>query len=636
MSVRGSAVVLSSLVATWAVACGPSASNSAVKAGDDGGPAAPTEGGAVGGDGGPGVDGGASRVDGGGPDAGDGGLGVDDIDDDLPLPPAAGIASTPPMGWNSWNSFSTSVSETLIERTADAMVASGMKDAGYQYINIDDGWATSISAAAPRAPDGTVLPDPTSFPDGIAPVAAYVHGLGLKLGIYSDRGTATCGSRVGSQGYEPQDAMAYAAWGVDYLKYDNCNASTDPATQEAQYQTMGSALAATGHPFVYSLCAWAFYEWGIGVGNLWRTTSDIQSLWGPAPTGGSILDNLLANRYFAAYAGPNKYMAAPAAGAATPAVSTPDGVAYGWNDPDMLEVGTPGLTDVENQSHFSMWAISAAPLIAGNDLRSMSATTTSILTNKEVIAINQDALGLQAFPVLISTDQTQSVWAKPLNESGARAVVLLNGSPGTTSLSFGLADIGLRAGSATVRDLVAHKDVGTLQGSYTAVNILPHGSVTLKVTGVEPPRPYGTAFLSDVAWTYAANGLGNVHRDESNTTNTAVSHTPISLRGALYAKGLGVDAPSFVIYRLAQKCTSFTADVGVDDAAGVHGSVVFEVWADGEKLFDSGIVTGASAVQTVQVALDGKRRLKLLVTNAGDGNALDRADWANAKVVCAP
>jgi alpha-galactosidase len=613
MSLRGSARALSSLVATLAVGCGSSSNNPAVKAGDDGGPAL-TEGGADGGDGGP---------------------GVDDIDDDLPLPPAAGVASTPPMGWNSWNSFSTSVSEALVERTADAMVASGMKDAGYRYVNIDDGWATPISAPAARAPDGTVLPDPASFPDGIGPVAAYVHSLGLKLGIYSDRGTATCGSRVGSQGYEPQDAMAYAAWGVDYLKYDNCNASTDPATQEMQYQAMGNALDATGHPFVYSLCAWAFYEWGIGVGNLWRTTTDIQSMW-TAPSGGSILGNLLSNRYFAAYAGPNKYMAEPAAGAANPAVSTPDGVAYGWNDPDMLEVGTPGLTDVENQSHFSMWAISAAPLIAGNDLTSMSAATTSILTNGEVIAINQDALGLQAYPVLMSSDQTQSVWAKPLNESGARAVVLLNGSPGTTSLSFGLADIGLRAGSATVRDLVAHKDLGTLQGSYTAVNVLPHASVTLKVTGVEPPRPYGTAFLSDLTWTYAANGLGNVHRDESDTTVTAVSGTPISLHGASYAKGLGVDAPSFIIYRLAQKCTSFTADVGVDDAAGGHGSVVFEVWADGEKLFDSGIVTGTSAAQTVQVALDGKRRLKLLVTNAGDGNALDRADWANAKVVCAP
>jgi alpha-galactosidase len=584
----------------------------------------------------------ASSIDGSSTDSGGGeagALGPDDIDDDLPLPLAAGIAPTPPMGWNSWNSFSSSVSETLIDQIADIFVSSGMKAAGYQYVNIDDGWGRSIAAPdgipqATRAADGTALTDPNNFPNGIKPVADYVHNAGLKLGIYSDRGTATCGSRVASGGYETQDATSYAAWGVDYLKYDNCNASTDLVIQQTQYQTMGSALGVTGRPFVYSLCAWSFYEWGVDLGSMWRTTTDIQAIW-TSPTGGSVFGNVMGNRSYAAYAGPNKYMAAPPQGAAG-AASTADGVPYGWNDPDMLEVGRQGLSDVENQSHFSLWAISASPLIAGNDLRIMSATTKSILTNQEVIAIDQDALGLQGVPVQLSSDQLQSVWAKPLNQSGARAVVLVNAGESTASLSFKLSDIGLRGGSATARDLVAQKDLGAFTDSYPAVNLAPHASVTLKVMGVEPPRPYGTAFLSDLAWTYAANGLGFVHRDESNSSSAPVTGTPIKLRGTAYTKGLGVDGPSYVVYRLAQKCTSFTATVGVDDAAGGYGSVVFQVWADGQKLFDSGVMTGMSPAQPVQVALDGMRRLNLLVTNAGDGNGQDRADWADAKVVCAP
>jgi alpha-galactosidase len=312
-------------------------------------------------------------------------------------------------------------------------------------------------------------------------------------------------------------------------------------------------------------------------------------------------------------------------------LSTPSSASYGWNDSDMLEVGNPGLTDIESQTHFSLWAITASPLLAGNDLRLMTPATKKILVNTEVIAINQDHLGLQGFPTRIDG----SVWAKPLNESGARAVVLVNQSAGSADVSFQLPEIGLRGGAAMVRDLIAQKDLGPIQDSYS-VHLLPHASATLKVNGTEPPRPHGTAYLSDLTWTYAANGLGSVHKDESNTSS-GPSGTPISLRGTSYTKGLGADAPSMIIYRLAQKCTSFSADIGVDDSARGQGSVVFQVWADGEKLFDTNTtVTGMSAVQKVTVPLDGKRRLKLLVTNAGDGNALDRADWANAQVVCAP
>jgi alpha-galactosidase len=575
-------------------------------------------------------------------DAGDAGsaplvLGPDDVDDDLPMPFAAGIAPTPPMGWNSWNTFAGGVSDTLIRQVADALVSSGMQAAGYQFVNIDDGWArTVVGGTLPnRDANGNILPDPTNFPNGIGPVADYVHMQGLKLGIYSDRGTATCGNKTASQGYEMQDATTFASWGVDYLKYDNCNATLDIQTQ---YQTMSASLAASGRPFVFSLCAWAFYEWGIGTGQLWRTTSDIQAAWNPPPGSvGSIFANVMASRYFAAYAGPMKYMANPSPGTTTAtAPSTPDGVAYGWNDADMLEVGAPALTATENQSHFSLWAVTAAPLIAGNDVRSMTASTQTILTNPEIIAVDQDALGLAAYPVWTSTDQTLSVWARPLNQTGARAVVLLNGGETSADVTFHLSDVGLRTATAQVRDLVAHQALPSIADSYTASAIPPHGTVTLEVNGVEPARPYGTAYLSDLQWIYVANGLGTVHKDEADTVVTPVSNTPLSLRGTTYPKGLGTDAPSSIIYRLAQKCHTFTAAVGVDDAAGGGGSVVFQVWSDGEKLFDSGIVTGQSPVQNVNVTLDGKRRLMLVTTNGGDGNGLDRADWAGAQVVCDP
>jgi alpha-galactosidase len=352
--------------------------------------------------------------------------GPSDVDDDFPLPLATGNAPTPPMGWNSWNEFHGGISETLIDSVADAFVSAGLKDAGYTYVNIDDTWSNK----AGRASDGSLQADPTKFPDGISAVADHVHAAGLKLGIYGDRGTATCGGYPGSQGYETQDAGSFASWGVDYLKYDNCNATLDVKTQ---YQAMATALMTTGRPFVFSLCAWQFYQWGVTTGNLWRTTGDISDLWS------SIYANLMNNRSYAAYAGPN-----------------------GWNDPDMLEVGVTddlvsyAVNHTEYQSHFSLWAIMAAPLIMGNDPTSLTKNPAiqAILTNKEVIALDQDALGLQGTQVWESGDGNLSVWAKPLNAEGTRGVVLLNAGAAPADVSFTLPLIGLAGGSAKVRDLV--------------------------------------------------------------------------------------------------------------------------------------------------------------------------------------
>jgi alpha-galactosidase len=529
------------------------------------------------------------------------------LDDYFPVPQAEGLAPTPPMGWSSWNAFQTNVTADLVKQIADAMVESGMKDAGYQYINIDDGWAL-----AERATDGTIQVDTTLFPDGIGAVADYVHGLGLKLGLYSSRGAFTCARRAGSAGYEQQDAESYAGWGVDYLKYDNCpgDDGADAATIQNQYGTMRDALKSLSRPIVYSLCAWNFFEWGLTTGQLWRTTTDIKDTWVPPPgsTTGSVTTNLRTNRALAAYAGPN-----------------------GWNDPDMLEVGNGQMSDTEYRAHFSLWAMMAAPLIAGNSLTTMSDATRQILTNQEVIAIDQDPLGLQGVPVRI--DGQLEVWAKPLNESGARAVVLFNLSGSPQDITARFADLGLGPGDPSVRDLWEHADRGTFTDSYTA-SVPSHGAVVLKVTGNEPPPPSGAVYVSDLGWTYAANFLGPVEKDMANGATAAGDGAPITLGGTSYPKGLGVAAPSLVIYRLGKACTSFSATVGLDAEAQGNGSVVFQVWADGEKLFDSGVLTRTATVP-VQVDVSGKQRLRLLVTNGADGSAWDRASWGDAKLDCA-
>jgi alpha-galactosidase len=559
---------------------------------------------------GPGVAGGAAGAGGNATAAGGYPIVTDDY---FPVPLAAGLAPTPPMGWSSWNAFACNVTADRVKAVADAMVSTGMKDAGYQYVNIDDCWAQTN-----RAADGTIQVDATRFPDGIASVADYVHGLGLKLGIYSSRGALTCGSRAGSLGHEQQDAETYAAWGVDYLKYDNCpyTDGSTPDQVQAEYQTMRDALRSVSRPIVYSLCAWNFFEWGLTTGQLWRTGTDIKDRW-EAPAGnpssdqGSFTRSLAINQVLAAYGGPN-----------------------GWNDPDMLEVGNGGMTEAEYRAHFSLWALMAAPLVAGNDLTKMSETTKQILTNQEVIAVDQDVLGLHGVPVRIYGDL--EVWAKPLNESGARAVALFNRSGSPADITARFSDVGLGPGDPSVRDLWQHADLGIASETYTAT-VPSHGVVMLKFKGNEPPIPAGTVYLSDLIWTYAANYLGPVEKDMSNGASAAGDGKPISLGGTQFAKGLGMSAPSLVIYRLGKACTSFSATVGIDDVAQGRGSVVAQVWADGEKLFDSGPLTGSgTSTATVSVDVTGKQRLRLLVTNDGDGVAWDRTSWGDAKLVCAP
>jgi alpha-galactosidase len=287
------------------------------------------------------------------------------------------------------------------------------------------------------------------------------------------------------------------------------------------------------------------------------------------------------------------------------------------------------MTDTEYRAHFSLWAMMAAPLIAGNNLATMSAADGAILTNQEVIAVDQDALGLQGVPVRV--DGQLEVWAKPLNESGGRAVILFNPSASAQDMTARFADLGLGPGDATVRDLWTHTDLGSFTDGYTA-NVPSHGVVMLKVKGSEPPAPSGLVFVSDLVWTYAANYQGAVGKDTRD--GVAGNPVPITLGGTSFTKGLGVIAPSLVIYRLGKACTHFTATVGLDGDAQGNGSVAFQVWADGAQLFDSGVLTGTTTA-SVDVDVTGKQRLRLLVTNGGDGPAWDRASWGDAKLECA-
>ena len=369
---------------------------------------------------------------------------------------ANGLAETPPMGWNSWNKFGCDINEAMIRGQAEAMVSSGMKAAGYEYVVIDDCWH------GPRDSNGNITADPVRFPSGIKFLADYVHSLGLKFGLYSDAGIATCAGRPGSRGYEYQDARQYAAWGVDYLKYDWCNTSgQDP---RSSYEIMAHALQSTGRPIVFSICEWGAHQpwaWARGAGgNSWRTTGDISDEWkhvGPA-YGNGVVDILDKQIGLEAAAGPG-----------------------GWNDPDMLQVGNGGMSETEYRSHFSMWAMLAAPLMAGNDLRNMSTATNHILTNREVIAVDQDALGQQAKRV--AKDGDQEVWSKQLVDGG-RAVVLLNRGDTARTITVSWPQLGYpRNLKALIRDLWAHTNLGRYVGTLSR-QVPPHGVVMVSLVAV--------------------------------------------------------------------------------------------------------------------------------------------------------
>ena len=636
-----------------------------------------------------------------------------------------GLARTPPMGFNDWNAFGCDVNEQLIKDTADFFVASGMRDAGYEYVNIDDCWMTHE-----RDADGRLVPDPVKFPSGIKGTADYVHSKGLKLGIYEDAGTATCAGYPGSLGHERIDAQTFADWDVDYLKYDNCNNAGSTTKEEyiERYSAMRDALAATGRPIVYSICEWGTTEpwtWAADVGNLWRTTGDISDNWNSLKS--------IVNQN------------APLADAARPGA---------WNDPDMLEVGNGGMTDTEYRSHFSLWAVMAAPLLAGTDLREATPATMAIYLNRDVIAVDQDRLGIQGR--VVKTDGTHLVFAKPL-ANGDAAVALFNEGDTPATMSTTAAQAGLRRAPAyTLKDLWSKKvteTAGTITGTVPAHGTLiyrvaksrdwkrfapatalsvstppayPGGPViatpgtanavttTLVNTGraaitharvklsapsgwrvtatgaatarrigtdrslrtrwsVKPPAgtapgtytltgtahyawhhgwrrdrtsgelqvlvpsppPTAAAFVSDLPWTGSSNAWGPAERDQSNGETAAGDGGTITIGGQTYAKGIGAHALGEVDVYVGGRCSAFAADVGLDDEVGDRGSVAFQVFADGTLVADSGTVHGADTARPLTAALAGAQFVRLVVTEAGDGNTYDHADWADARLTCA-
>ena len=382
------------------------------------------------------------------------------------------VALTPPMGWNSWNTFEVNINEDLVKKTADIIVSSGLKDAGYEYIVLDDGWMVKDH----RDKNGDLIPDPVKFPHGMKALIDYVHSKGLKFGLYNCAGTQTCAGYPGTRGYEYQDARFYANLGIDFLKYDWCNTNGINATEA--YTTMSKALKAAGKPIVFSICEWGDnqpWDWATPVGNLWRISGDIYpcfdceykheegnwSSWG-------VLRILEMRKDIRKFSGPNH-----------------------WNDFDMMEVGN-GMTNTEDKSHFTLWSMMASPLFAGNDLRIMKSETLNILTNKEIIAINQDALGIQGFKY--QSENGVDVWVKPLFDENW-AVVFLNRSDKTQKINFDwkkhiIEDndfkfiLNLTSQKYNVRDLWEHINLGNTNKIFQK-ELAPHDVIAIKLTKVK-------------------------------------------------------------------------------------------------------------------------------------------------------
>ena len=366
------------------------------------------------------------------------------------------LAPTPPMGWMTWNYFGENINEKIIKEMADAMESSGMVKAGYKYIMIDDGWQGG------RDNRNNMIPDPVKFPSGIKALADYVHSKGLGLGIYSDAAQLTCAGYTASLDFENQDAKTFASWGIDYLKYDYCNAPADSATAKIRYKKMADALKNSGRQIVFSICEWGGRKpwlWAAGVGGqLWRTTYDVRDSWTSVS---SIMD---INSALSAYAGPGH-----------------------WNDPDMLivglrgskgpagDLGGTGCNDVEYQSNMSLWAMMASPLIATNDIRTMNDAAKSILLNEEIIAINQDALGKQADRV--NPTDALNIFIKPL-ANGDIAVAFLNRNKNEQIVEIDFKSLGLQD-KYTMRDLWAHKIIGT--GTKWKGTLLSHETKVLRL-----------------------------------------------------------------------------------------------------------------------------------------------------------
>ena len=384
-----------------------------------------------------------------------------------PSPEAALAVTAPPMGWASWNTFAAQIDHDVIKAQTDALVSSGLRDAGYQYVNIDEGWWQGTRDAA-----GDITVDTAEWPGGMKAIADYIHSKGMKAGIYTDAGRDGCGYYFptgrppapgsGSEGHYDQDFLQFSRWGFDFVKVDWCGGDAEGLDARSTYQAISNAVtrasAQTGRPLVLSVCNWGKqnpWTWAPGMSTMWRTSTDI-IFFGESPS----MDRVLANFDAAQH----------------PSAQSPGH----YNDPDMLVAGMPGFTAAQNRTHLSLWAVSGAPLLAGNKPSTMTAETRNILANREVIAIDQDALGRQG--VKVAEDQSgRQVYSKVLSGNGRRAVVLLNRTTSAGNVTVRFADLGLAA-TASVRDVWNATDLGSRTTSYT-VSVPARTAVLLTVTG---------------------------------------------------------------------------------------------------------------------------------------------------------
>ncbi len=530
----------------------------------------------------------------------------------------ATLASTPPMGWNSWNAFHKDINESKIRAIADAMVSSGMRDAGYKYLVIDDAWM-----AEERDENGRLMGDPERFPSGMEALADYIHSKGLKFGIYECRGKMTCQQLPGSFGHEKTDMETFASWGVDYIKLDSCFAERNGRTSWEDYGLYRKHIEATGRPMVLSIADFGNGAWAWGgkqSAQLWRTSGDIfpfmGSIYAKAETSGGDRRIHPAFNGLWQFAGPGH-----------------------WNDPDMLQVGNLKQMDedrrlIANRAHFSLWCILAAPLMAGNDLRTMDDSIRDILTAPEVIAVNQDPRGLQGYKII--DKGKREVYNKPLSD-GTTAVLLLNKGAKKADITVSWDQIGL-SGSQPVRDLWAREDLGEFKGSFTAQDLGQHGHKLIKVGRPGPPLPApapvpptkytvtekGKVYLSDLYYIWKE---GNAPVYDSN-----FSGHQMKCDGKTYEKGLGCKGKCSVMFKVTDRADRFRAVVGLDDSYEGDKKGRFRVYNgdyfSSQLLWDSGKMTKDSSPRRIDIDLENVQCLRLVFDGGGVlGN------WAKARVI---
>jgi alpha-galactosidase len=492
----------------------------------------------------------------------------------------AGLSPTPPMGWASWNHFFCDYTDQTIRDQADALVSSGMRDLGYRYLLIQECIAPARDAA------GSVLVDGKRFPHGMKDLVDYVHSRGLKAGIYTDIGPNTCAGKPfqGSYGYEQQDANTFAAWGIDFIEMDYCN-RPEGVTGRTIYERMAAAIQKTGRPMLFYICSWGNespWTWAQGKAQLWRTEGDISPNKNRVDWT-SVVKNFESNARHAVFSAANS-----------------------WNDPDMMEVGNPGLTPDEAQTHFSMWVISAAPLWAGNDLTDMTDSIRSIYTNSEAIAIDQDPLGAGVSKVKEYGNGLE-VWMKPLGTfgSGTDAVLLLNLTAAPAEVAVQWSDLEL-SGRAAVRDLCAHKELGEFRDGYKA-RIPAHGSVLLKVSG---------EFSWTQGATYEAEWPGNVRGGDA-----ALIPCPECSQGyavALHGGGKGSQGSSL----------AFT-HIGVPASGRYWMNLAYAYNDSGDKTVQMQVNGGQPADIQLPGAVFGSTRIPVEL-NKGDNSIVFRFTGENS------